>query len=73
LVIALVSASGVASYLLAGQRLVAGVTTLFVLGGIAGLGLGTVFARRLSPVALQKVFAVAIVMVAAFVLVKNVA
>lgn len=73
LVIALVSASGVASYLIAGQRLAADVTTLFVLGGVAGLGLGTVFARRLSPVALQKVFAVAIVMVAAFVIVKNVA
>lgn len=73
LVIALVSASGVATYLIAGQRLAADVTTLFVLGGVTGLGLGTVFARRLSPVALQKVFAVAIVMVAAFVLVKNVA
>jgi uncharacterized protein len=49
------------------------VTALFVVGGIAGLGLGTVFARKLSPVKLQQVFAVAIVAVAVFVIVKNVA
>ena len=73
LVIALVSASGVASKLLAGETLAAGVTTLFVIGGVAGLGLGTLFARRLSPVMLQKVFAVVIVAVAGFVIVKNVA
>jgi uncharacterized protein len=73
MVIALVSASGVASKLLAGETLAAGVTALFVVGGIAGLGLGTVFARKLSPVKLQQVFAVAIVAVAVFVIVKNVA
>ena len=73
MVIAMVSASGVVSYLLADQPLAAGVTTFFVVGGIAGLGVGTVVARRLSPVKLQKVFAAAIVAVAAFVIVKNVA
>jgi uncharacterized membrane protein YfcA len=73
MVIALVSASGVVSYLLADQPLAAGVTTLFVLGGIVGLGVGTLVARRLSPVKLQKVFAAAIVAVATFVIVKNVA
>jgi len=73
LVIALVSASGVASKVLAGEGLAAGVTGLFVVGGVAGLGLGTVFARRLSPVKLQKAFAAVIVVVAVFVIVKNVA
>jgi uncharacterized membrane protein YfcA len=73
LVIALVSASGVVSKLLAGEPMAAGVTGLFVVGGITGLGLGTLFARRLSPVKLQKIFAVVIVAVAAFVIVKNVA
>ena len=73
MVIAMVSASGVVSYLLANQSLAAGVTTLFVLGGIVGLGVGTLVARRLSPVKLQKVFAAAIVAVAAFVVVKNAA
>ena len=73
MVIAMVSASGVVSYLVAKQPLAAGVTGLFVVGGIVGLGVGTLVARRLSPVKLQKVFAAAIVAVAAFVVVKNVA
>lgn len=73
LVIALVSAAGVASKLLAGEALAAGVTAMFAAGGVAGLGLGTLFARRLSPVKLQKAFAAAIVGVAAFVIVKNAA
>ena len=72
LVIALVSASGVASNLLAGQSLPADVTALFVVGGVAGMGLGTMLARGLSPVKLQKVFAAAIVVVAGFVIIKNV-
>jgi uncharacterized membrane protein YfcA len=72
MVIALVSASGVASKVLVGESLAAGLTTLFVGGGVVGLGLGTLFARRLSPVLLQKVFAVVIVAVAAFVIVKTV-
>jgi uncharacterized membrane protein YfcA len=49
------------------------VTALFVVGGIVGLGIGTVFARTLSPVKLQKIFAAVIVAVAAFVIVKNAA
>jgi uncharacterized membrane protein YfcA len=73
LVIALVSAAGVAAKLLAGESMAPATTVLFVIGGIIGLGVGTLVARRLSPVRLQKVFAVVIVAVAAFVIVKNVA
>ena len=73
LVIALVSVSGVASYLLSQQPLPPGLTLLFVAGGVAGLALGTVVAHWLSPVGLQKIFAAVIVAVAAFVIVKNVA
>ncbi len=73
LVIALVSASGVASKVLSGETFAAAVTSLFVVGGIAGIGLGTVYARRLSPVKLQLIFAVVIVAVAVFVIMKNVA
>ena len=72
LVIALVSGSGVGAKLMTGESLAAGVTLLFVLGGVLGLGVGTVIARRLSIVALQKVFAVVIVAVAVFVIAKNV-
>jgi uncharacterized membrane protein YfcA len=73
LVIALVSASGVGAYLLAHQPIMAGLTVLFVAGGVGGMTLGTLFARRLSPLGLQKVFAGVIMLVAAFVIVKNVA
>jgi uncharacterized membrane protein YfcA len=72
LVIALVSAAALASYLAAGQRLDAGVTGLFVAGGVAGLAAGTWVGRALSPVRLQKGFAVVIVAVAALVIVRNV-
>jgi len=72
LVIALISGSGVAAKLLAGESLAAGVTLLFVLGGVFGLGIGTMVARRLSTVALQKAFAIVIVAVAVFVIAKSV-
>jgi uncharacterized membrane protein YfcA len=72
LVIALVSAAGLASYLAGHQPLQLGLTGLFVGGGIAGLGIGTVVGRRMSPVLLQKVFALVIVAVAVFVMVRNV-
>lgn len=73
LVIALVSAAGVGSHFLTGGSLPGEVTVLFVVGGLAGLALGTALGRAVSPVALQKGFAVVIVAVAAFVVVKNVA
>ena len=63
LVITLVSISGSASQLVA---------ALFVVGGVAGLLLGTLAGRRLSGPALQKVFAMAIVAVAIFVIVRTV-
>lgn len=72
MVIALVSGAGVASYLLGHGHLRPGLTGLFLAGGIAGLYAGTLVGRRLSPVVLQKVFAVVIVAVAAFVILKNV-
>lgn len=71
LVIALVSVSGVASQLWAGRAIPPLVTALFVAGGIGGLFAGQQIGRRLSGPALQKVFAVAIVAVAAFVIVRN--
>ena len=72
MVIALVSVSGVASQLWAGHAINPVVTGLFVLGGIAGLFAGQQIGRRLSGPALQKVFVVAILAVAVFVIVRNV-
>lgn len=71
MVIALVSVSGVASQLWAGRAIPPVVTVLFVTGGIGGLFIGQHIGRRLSGPALQKVFAVAILAVAAFVILRS--
>jgi hypothetical protein len=71
MVIALIGLSGLASHLWAGRAIPLPVTALFVSGGIGGLLLGERIGRRLSGPALQKVFVVAIVAVAVFMLAKN--
>ena len=73
MVIALVSVSGVLSYILGGHSLPVTQTGLFVSGGIIGLFLGQSMASRLSGPALQRVFSVAILAVAVFMLVQNLA
>ncbi len=72
LVITLVSISGVASHLFVGRTISVETTALFVVGGVTGMLLGNLAGRRLSGPALQKVFAVAIVAVAFFVIVRTV-
>lgn len=72
LVITLVSASGVMSYVAAGRPLALTLAGLFVLGGVAGMMLGTRLGHRLSGPSLQKGFAVALVLVAAFIITKSV-
>lgn len=71
MVISLVSVSGVASHLWVGRAIAPDITGLFVVGGIAGLFAGQSIGRRLSGPVLQKVFVVAILAVAAFVIVRN--
>lgn len=71
LVIALIGASGVASTVAAGRPPSVGLTAQFVLGGLLGMWLGTRVGRRLSGPRLQKLFAVAILAVAAFVVVRS--
>lgn len=71
MVIALVSVSGVVSQFMSGRALSSEVTALFVAGGIGGLFLGQQIGRRLSGPALQKVFVVAILAVAVFVIARN--
>lgn len=72
MVIALVSVSGVGSYLIAGRPIGVEITALFVAGGVVGMVLGSRLGRRLSGAALQKVFAAAIIAVAIFIIVKTV-
>lgn len=71
LVIALISASGSASYLLAGRPLVLKVTALFILGGLSGMVLGARLSRRLAGPQLQKLFATAMVGVAIYILIHQ--
>jgi len=71
MVIALISSSGLASLLWTGQEISLQITSLFVVGGIAGLFLGQSVSRHLSTTALQRVFSVAILIVAMFVMIRN--
>ncbi len=71
LVITLVSASGVASHLWAGRDIPIDTTLLFVVGGVLGMFVGIWASRYLSGPTLQKVFALAIVAVAVFVIVRT--
>ncbi|MBL9125678.1 MAG: sulfite exporter TauE/SafE family protein [Planctomycetaceae bacterium] len=71
LVITLISASGTVSHLLAGKDLTLVTAGLFTLGSVAGLFGGSSLAQRLAGPTLQKVFAAAIVAVAAFVMIRT--
>ncbi len=71
MVIALVSVSGVVSQIWAGREIPPFLTGLFIAGGIAGLFAGQQIGLRLSGPLLQKVFVVAILAVASFVIVRN--
>jgi len=71
LVIGLVSASGLAAIAASGTSLPLDVVVPFALGSLVGLQGGTLVARKLSPVGLQKFFAVVIVVVAGYVVARS--
>ncbi len=71
MVISLVSASGIASQLWAGQTISLNITAWFVAGGLSGLCVGQAVGHRLSPSVLQRIFSMAILLVAVFVIVRN--
>lgn len=71
LVIFLISISGVTSYVVAGRELSLALTSQFLIGGLGGIWLGGLVARKLEGAVLQKVFAAAVVLVAVFVIVKT--
>lgn len=73
LAITLISSSGVASYLAAGRPLPFDIAGWFLVGGLAGMWLGTQVGRQLSGPRLQKLFAVAMVVVALLIVAKNLA
>jgi uncharacterized protein len=71
LVITMVSFTGTASHVLAGKDLSVETSILFTSGSIAGLFLGSGLSQRLAGPTLQRVFALAILLVAAYVLVRT--
>ncbi len=64
-VIAIISAAGVVSHVAGGQSVDWHITGGFVLGGLAGMGLGSAVGRRIAGPRLQKIFASMILAVAA--------
>ncbi|QDU90332.1 Sulfite exporter TauE/SafE [Pirellulimonas nuda] len=71
MVITLISVSGVASHLMAGREIPIELTSYFVVGGVLGMFAGIGASRYLSGPALQKVFALVIVAVGLFVMVRT--
>jgi uncharacterized membrane protein YfcA len=71
MVIAMVSASGLFSHVLLASPISVSTTIPFVLGGLAGMAMGTVLARKMSSAKLQRAFAGAILLVAIFVILKQ--
>lgn len=70
-VIVLISASGVLSHFVGRNEFPFALTLEFLVGGFTGMYLGGLLAKRLKGPTLQKVFATAVVLVAAFVIVKS--
>lgn len=72
MVIALVSVSGIISQFWSGQNISAQTAIAFLMGSVPGLWLGQRLGVRLSAGTLEKLFSVAILFVAVFVIVKSV-
>jgi hypothetical protein len=68
LVIVMVSITGVAAHFAAGRSISWPVAVLFLIGGVAGMAVGTRLGQRMSGPWLQKVFAIGVLSVAVFVL-----
>jgi uncharacterized membrane protein YfcA len=71
LVIFLISVSGVAAHVVHGQQFPMPVTALFIGGGFAGMFAGGALRTRLSGAMLQRVFAIGMWFVAAYMLARN--
>ncbi len=73
LVMALISVAGTGGYVLSGHTLAMELVGPFVAGGMIGLLGGSWLGRRLAGPVLERIFAATIVLVAAFILLKNLA
>lgn len=71
LIVTLVSLSGAASHIFAGKELSLQTAGLFSVGSLAGLFIGSWFAQRMAGPVLQRVFAISILLVASYVILRN--
>ncbi|MCC9642902.1 sulfite exporter TauE/SafE family protein [Rhodopirellula sp. JC740] len=71
-VVVLISISGVSSHLIAGNELSITTAALFTAGGLVGMQFGGFVAKHLHGSTLQKTFAIAVIVVACFVILKSV-
>jgi len=71
LVMAVIGASAVTAHLIAGQNIPAGATILFAIGSIAGFSAGSVASNTLSAARLEKIFAVVMLLMATFLVARN--
>jgi uncharacterized protein len=72
LVITLVSISGTTGHLLAGKELSLETAGLFTLGSLVGLFFGSWMAQKMAGPTLQRVFAISIVLVATYVVLRTI-
>lgn len=70
-IITIISISGTVGHLMSGRTIPIETTTIFTAGSLFGLLLGTALSVRLHGKGLQKIFAVAILLVAVFVVLKT--
>lgn len=71
LIITLVSLSGTTSHIVAGKELSLQIAGLFTAGSLIGLFIGSWLAQRMAGPTLQRVFAISIVLVASYVILRN--
>lgn len=71
LIITLVSLSGTTSHIVAGKELSLQTAGLFTAGSLVGLFIGSWLAQRMAGPTLQRVFAISIVLVATYVILRN--
>jgi len=70
-VIAVISIAATASHLIAGQRIPLGPASLFAVGSIVGMAAGAPLAAKISGARLQRLFGVALLVMALVILLKN--
>ena len=71
LIISLIGLTGVVSALLQGRIPDIQITSLFLVGGVTGMGVGRMMVKKIPTLALQKIFVIIVLLLAGFTFVAN--